>query len=103
MELHVPARPDHRRGDRPDPEEHHFGARPQHAARAAPGPAQRPVGTGRAVMDLGLSQEQQMLAESVTRLLRELCPPDERSEEHTSEPQSLMRLAYAAFCLTKKD
>src|SRR3546814_17527326 len=52
-------------------------ARPQHAARAAPGPAQRPVGTGRAVMDFGLSQEQQMLAESVTRLLRELCPLDE--------------------------
>src|SRR3546814_7270727 len=52
-------------------------ARPQHSARAAPGPAQRPVGTGRAVMDFGLSQEQQMLAESVTRLLRELCPLDE--------------------------
>src|SRR3546814_18663391 len=28
-------------------------------------------------MDFGLSQEQQMLAESVTRLLRELCPLDE--------------------------
>src|SRR3546814_4055226 len=25
-----------------------------------------------------------------------------RSEEHTSEPQSLMRLPYAAFCLEKK-
>src|SRR3546814_5156214 len=25
-----------------------------------------------------------------------------RSEEHTSELQSLMRLSYAAFCLTKK-
>src|SRR3546814_3214978 len=25
-----------------------------------------------------------------------------RSEEHTSEPQSLMRLSYAAFCLKKK-
>src|SRR3546814_3937085 len=27
----------------------------------------------------------------------------ERSEEHTSEPQSLMRLSYAVFCLTKKN
>src|SRR3546814_4373143 len=26
----------------------------------------------------------------------------ERSEEHTSEPQSLMRNSYAVFCLTKK-
>src|SRR3546814_174892 len=25
-----------------------------------------------------------------------------RSEEHTSEPQSLMRISYAVFCLTKK-
>src|SRR3546814_3001136 len=26
----------------------------------------------------------------------------ERSEEHTSEPQSLMRISYAVFCLKKK-
>src|SRR3546814_9240075 len=26
----------------------------------------------------------------------------ERSEEHTSELQSLMRISYAVFCLTKK-
>src|SRR3546814_7717177 len=26
-----------------------------------------------------------------------------RSEEHTSEPQSLMRNSYAAFCLNKKN
>src|SRR3546814_4668685 len=28
--------------------------------------------------------------------------PDVRSEEHTSELQSLMRISYAAFCLKKK-
>src|SRR3546814_2271591 len=28
--------------------------------------------------------------------------PSRRSEEHTSELQSLMRISYAAFCLTKK-
>src|SRR3546814_10017648 len=26
-----------------------------------------------------------------------------RSEEHTSEPQSLMRISYAVFCLKKKN
>src|SRR3546814_8322465 len=32
------------------------------------------------------------------------CPtrPDYRSEEHTSELQSLMRISYAVFCLKKK-
>src|SRR3546814_1501580 len=33
------------------------------------------------------------------------CPPDvdSRSEEHTSELQSLMRISYAVFCLKKKN
>src|SRR3546814_3535996 len=30
-------------------------------------------------------------------------PVTERSEEHTSELQSLMRISYAVFCLTKKN
>src|SRR3546814_3366935 len=29
--------------------------------------------------------------------------PGERSEEHTSELQSLMRISYAVFCLKKKN
>src|SRR3546814_8258130 len=29
-------------------------------------------------------------------------PLDKRSEEHTSELQSLMRISYAVFCLKKK-
>src|SRR3546814_8912197 len=29
-------------------------------------------------------------------------PPDGRSEEHTSELQSLMRISYAVFCLKQK-
>src|SRR3546814_4970596 len=35
---------------------------------------------------------------------RELCEMTgvSRSEEHTSELQSLMRISYAVFCLTKK-
>src|SRR3546814_4638900 len=30
------------------------------------------------------------------------CEPQRRSEEHTSELQSLMRISYAVFCLKKK-
>src|SRR3546814_5537824 len=35
------------------------------------------------------------------RLRRPRPPPPARSEEHTSELQSLMRISYAVFCLTK--
>src|SRR3546814_3315007 len=31
------------------------------------------------------------------------CPMKGRSEEHTSELQSLIRISYAVFCLTKKN
>src|SRR3546814_14491658 len=33
----------------------------------------------------------------------EKVPVDGRSEEHTSELQSLMRISYAVFCLKKKN
>src|SRR3546814_5139039 len=36
------------------------------------------------------------------RLFWELNNPVDRSEEHTSELQSLMRISYAVFCLKKK-
>src|SRR3546814_5280307 len=32
-----------------------------------------------------------------------LCARQSRSEEHTSELQSLMRISYAVFCLKKKN
>src|SRR3546814_9588049 len=35
-------------------------------------------------------------------LIAGLIEPDERSEEHTSELQSIMRNSYAVFCLKKK-
>src|SRR3546814_8488712 len=35
-------------------------------------------------------------------LARQCLVPDKRSEEHTSELQSLMRISYAVFCLKKK-
>src|SRR3546814_5902003 len=36
------------------------------------------------------------------RLIRVLDDDGRRSEEHTSELQSLMRISYAVFCLKKK-
>src|SRR3546814_2292427 len=36
-------------------------------------------------------------------VLRTHTSPVQRSEEHTSELQSLMRISYAVFCLTKKN
>src|SRR3546814_1957134 len=37
------------------------------------------------------------------RAARTAQPPPRRSEEHTSELQSLMRISYAVFCLKKKN
>src|SRR3546814_6602268 len=45
--------------------------------------------------------------ENVSRLWRDPAASDDsglpRSEEHTSELQSLMRISYAVFCLKKKN
>src|SRR3546814_1857062 len=51
----------------------------------------------------------ELLVTAFSRLFPEIEPPfqivetpDARSEEHTSELQSLMRISYAVFCLKKK-
>src|SRR3546814_3111969 len=48
-------------------------------------------------------RDQKMTSEALNAL-EELVRrfPDSRSEEHTSELQSLMRISYAVFCLKKK-
>src|SRR3546814_1732019 len=43
-----------------------------------------------------------MAAQAVSRTCW-IAPPITRSEEHTSELQSLMRISYAVFCLKKKN
>src|SRR3546814_8218697 len=75
--------------------EHHLGAQ----ARAA---------------DIGHVRRGETIAAAIdAQLLRGLCIEDRhapadlgvktaRSEEHTSELQSLMRISYAVFCLKKK-
>src|SRR3546814_1474308 len=60
--------------------------------------------------DLGMAAAAFMIAlllrlgdEAWRSLMTELWPPMLlRSEEHTSELQSLMRISYAVFCLKKK-
>src|SRR3546814_1819436 len=42
------------------------------------------------------------LAQLEDRLIGQVGHARERSEEHTSELQSLMRISYAVFCLKKK-
>src|SRR3546814_7163029 len=41
-------------------------------------------------------------AEQIVRGLEKIYADKGRSEEHTSELQSLMRISYAVFCLKKK-
>src|SRR3546814_7900472 len=52
------------------------------------------VSQGRTAADFNLSQVKQVLADGDIVA---------RSEEHTSELQSLMRISYAVFCLKKKN
>src|SRR3546814_10577326 len=51
--------------------------------------------------DVACADERDLLASHKTSLSYQL--PARRSEEHTSELQSLMRISYAVFCLKKKN
>src|SRR3546814_6888729 len=50
---------------------------------------------------LFVSHDRHFLAALSNRVLE--LTPEGRSEEHTSELQSLMRISYAVFCLQKKN
>src|SRR3546814_4622379 len=76
---------------------------PSHAAQRHP----TTPGTGRRKPDLWALQREDSGQESLHRRHRNRQervqdPGDERSEEHTSELQSLLRTSYAVFCLKKK-
>src|SRR3546814_5525152 len=47
-------------------------------------------------------QRQQGCAQLAQQIVAQIGPCGQRSEEHTSELQSLMRISYAVFCLKKK-
>src|SRR3546814_2435515 len=72
----------------------------------------RVAGAVESIVSAAVGQGHQMRNDIVGDLLRvnemghaELAPPffSVRSEEHTSELQSLMRITYAVFCLKKKN
>src|SRR3546814_6991386 len=56
--------------------------------------------------DEGLRAEEDLMAKLLPQpqavLGFDVCQSPRRSEEHTSELQSLMRISYAVFCLKKK-
>src|SRR3546814_3978778 len=56
------------------------------------------------VMCLDVLRALQKHPDSIEAYFAELIPArgNDRSEEHTSELQSLMRISYAVFCLKKK-
>src|SRR3546814_4976724 len=61
------------------------------------------AGTGAELIDLDSALAGcDLLIVLVDHDLFKSIPIEERSEEHTSELQSLMRISYAVFCLQKK-
>src|SRR3546814_3434039 len=66
--------------------------------------AERDPGDAMHIRPLGDLGQTQLIAADITRpasVARAVQGAD-RSEEHTSELQSLMRISYAVFCLKKK-
>src|SRR3546814_10744438 len=56
----------------------------------------------RELLDVGIRDRDLVRDAAQERLVRERLRIEVRSEEHTSELQSLMRISYAVFCLKKK-
>src|SRR3546814_1325362 len=54
------------------------------------------------VMAVGIRPSTALAREAGLEVNRGIKVDDHRSEEHTSELQSLMRISYAVFCLKKK-
>src|SRR3546814_4462891 len=78
----------------PQRHEHHIALDPVH--RSA-----RQAGGRLNARDDACRTEQNEAAEDHRRAVAPV-DPSSRSEEHTSELQSLMRISYAVFCLKKK-
>src|SRR3546814_521640 len=77
----------------------------RHAVPAKYGPLTDKTAGEIATARGGLEGGESVLAQSLGPIWRDHAmrgARDRRSEEHTSELQSLMRISYAVFCLTKK-
>src|SRR3546814_8716674 len=67
-----------------------------------PSPAAAPAPVGEPAPATAISLYCRISSRASQKLSASNSRPDDRSEEHTSELQSLMRISYAVFCLKKK-
>src|SRR3546814_4126670 len=74
---------------------------PRHAARSTISAPPMPVAPDTAISPVARSRRSSSSSRVPIRLTP-VAPIACRSEEHTSELQSLMRISYAVFCLKKK-
>src|SRR3546814_1359590 len=72
------------------------------AVIAAETPIRGIATSGRATLGQGGRSFSLGIADAVTVFAHSAAAADVRSEEHTSELPSLMRISYAVFCLKKK-
>src|SRR3546814_2305178 len=81
-----------------------YGMTPMEAIQAATRNAAQALGREADVGAIAVGRYEDIIAVDGDPLanVRELEDVDVRSEEHTSELQSLMRISYAVFCLKKK-
>src|SRR3546814_10259388 len=72
------------------------------ARQASPSAASSPAAASSPSLDFR-AEGATIVAMVKSRSVMPLSAPFGRSEEHTSELQSLMRISYAGFCLKKKN
>src|SRR3546814_8851424 len=65
-------------------------------------PCSIPLGTASPQAEIPSAKRMSTIAEGSVKPNQAASAPAYRSEEHTSELQSLMRISYAVFCLKKK-
>src|SRR3546814_1812170 len=79
------------------------GKGPAHRARPlATEPRVEPAGGFDQARDIDIDGLAQRIGHILARHIARRAGGERRSEEHTSELQSLMRISYAVFCLKKK-
>src|SRR3546814_5065723 len=80
-----------------------FGRRMGHVERAQTDCSLAATGARHARRRLSRPVERPLIGTFGSHALCPFTQVPERSEEHTSELQSLMRISYAVFCLKKKN
>src|SRR3546814_6578315 len=73
------------------------------ATACTPGPAPTAAAPAPTLAPMTKAAFSEELTERTFRYFWDTTDTEKRSEEHTSELQSLMRISYAVFCLKKKN